>query len=739
MQVDYQDYLEAGYRIMALHSVANGICTCGDANCKALYKHPRASNWQHTPRWSEEQIDAMEQYGQLATGFGVVLDDDLILDIDPRNGGFESYAQLKEDLHIDPETEAGFVVETGGGGLHIYFKNRDNTPLVSHLSQYPGIDFKSSGFVVGCGSLHASGNTYEPKKGTPHDTGEAPQGIITLLEKKDTYRASYDGVHIDLTDAELEKMLGYYKNTDLDYEDWIRCGMAIHHATNGAGFELWDRWSQISDKYDPKDMEKKWHSFGKTANPVTIGTLIYHAKQGGYKQPVTFDAEIKELPSGTAETVDLLRPPGFVGQVTEWINKQCRFPREHLAVAAALSAIGNICGLRYIDEYYGVTSNQFIFCVAGSATGKEAVQQAQAEIHKVAAMGPATHGSIKSEQEIVRNLVKHQAALYIIDEMGFVLQKIKNARQRGGAAYLEGVIGMLMSAYSKANGYMLLSGDVRDAVRSDLNKEIAQLRKIEDQEGVPQGGKIEKIEQQLKSLDTGLEAPFLSLIGYTTPVTFNQLVDREQATNGFFGRSIIVNEKNTNPKAKKRFKPEPMSMPLQMAITSLAGNYKDGRVEMEGDRVAIPTTVEALDYLDDLQDEFHRMAEDTKEMVLEAVPRRAFELVLKVSLTLAAPEGIRTLEHVQWAHAFVLRDVNEKLNLAAGNMAEEDNRHGEALSRRILAQLDKDDGETTGVIANRCRPYTKEDVEKALANLEALKKVRSEDAQRKGSKRWYLL
>jgi len=33
--------------------------------------------------------------------------------------------------------------------------------------------------------------------------------------------------------------------------------------------------------------------------------------------------------------VDLLSPPGFVGQVTDWIDAQCRYPRRRLAVAAA--------------------------------------------------------------------------------------------------------------------------------------------------------------------------------------------------------------------------------------------------------------------------------------------------------------------------------------------------------------------------------------------------------------------
>ena len=35
-------------------------------------------------------------------------------------------------------------------------------------------------------------------------------------------------------------------------------------------------------------MPKKWHSFGKSANPAGYGTLLHYAKQGGYCEPITF-------------------------------------------------------------------------------------------------------------------------------------------------------------------------------------------------------------------------------------------------------------------------------------------------------------------------------------------------------------------------------------------------------------------------------------------------------------------
>ena len=117
-------------------------------------------------------------------------------------------------------------------------------------------------------------------------------------------------------------------------------------------------------------MPKKWHSFGKSANPAGYGTLLHHAKQGGYCEPITFvydgssgfvddevanggnDAttnKISNKQSALDDFVDVKRPPDFLGELTQWINDQCLYPRENLAVACALTAVSSLAGMRYIE------------------------------------------------------------------------------------------------------------------------------------------------------------------------------------------------------------------------------------------------------------------------------------------------------------------------------------------------------------------------------------------------------
>jgi hypothetical protein len=744
-KIMYREFWESGLRVFGLYGAHKNktgaiTCDCGNPHCQAAFKHPIAANWQHTPDWDDEQIEAMEFAGQFATGFGVLCKGLLVIDIDARNGGIDSWKALSV---VVPEiADAGMIVETGSGGgsRHLYFKAPEDVALLQHHPNYPGLDFKSSGFVVGPGSRHASGNFYNLAYGGPDDIGPAPDVLIDLLRKLDRHRTEYDGRSIDVTHDDLADMLAHV-DPDCDYDTWIRCGMSLHHATGGTGFAVWDAWSAKGQKYDEKGMDNHWHSFGRCANPVTIGTLIHHAEKGGWRMPVSFtpdpalnfddedDAPEKTtrkdgLPFDIAG-VDLTAPPGFAGQLARWIEDQSRRPRKRLAVAGALVALGNVAGLRYTDDRDGVTCNLFAFCVAGSRTGKEAIQQAVAHIHRAAGIAGATHGAIKSEQEIVRNLIRHQAALYVIDEIGIFLQKIKNAQTRGGALYLDGVIGMLMAAYSKADGFMLLTGDAKDEVRATLMKEIAQINKRIDETGADRvlQKRLDGLTAAMDGLDQGLDRPFLSLIGFTTPVTFDELVDYQSATNGFIGRSLIFNERETAPRSKRRFKKQ--TMPENMAATLSqiyhAGEFDNDappRVEYYGRRSIVPTDDKAHDMLDAALDWFEDQAEAHKSRTgLEALYLGAYELVSKVALVLAAPEGRRTQEHVRWAFALVRRDLEEKARLVTANDREKD-APKLALAAKISNIIDGD-GETFGVICNRLRKAKREDVKAALDDMVA--------------------
>lgn len=726
--MNHRDFLAAGFRAFGLHRIADGKCTCGRDDCHAAGKHPVAASWQHTPDWSDEQIETMEALDHFATGYGVLVAGLLVVDVDARNGGMASYERL---LNAIPEIAgAGLVVTTGSGGgsKHLYFRAPPGVAMLQHLPQFSGIDFKSSGYVVGPGSLHASGGRYEAVIGTPCDITDAPPALVDLLLKPDKHRAIVDGTAVDVSACDIDSMLAAI-DPDTDHETWYRCGMAIHQITGGTGFDLWDAWSARGTKYPGRDtLKTRWHSFGKSTNPVTIGTLRHYAQSAGWIEPVTFHDQTEWAAEPVRATldstgIDLLRPPGFVGEVAKWINSQSIFPRENLAVAAALMVISNVAGMRYTDPLDCAAFNLFCFGVADSATGKEAILQAHNELLRAAGVAGALVGGIKSEQEIYRNLIRHQAAFYAVDEMGEHLAKITSARTRGGAVYLEGVIGTMMSLYSKANSFAPVNGDLKEEIRKTLIAERSRLQKAIDEQGTADtdfARRLARLDQQLATIDMGLEAPFLSIFGLTTPERFDALMDFDMAANGFIGRALIFREHDRNPKIRPRGQRGKTSVPDAIRYT-LASLYAPGyagdldRVERVGDRCPIQTTPEAVQLLDEVSDAFWAMAEEHRESTgLHPIPRRGYELVTKISGTLAIPSGLRTAEHVRWAYTLARRDIEAKMRLAHANSTSD---RADALYSRILATLTAEHGDTARTVARACRAYSREDVDRALATL----------------------
>lgn len=741
----FRDYFEAGYRIFPLHSTTKGVCDCGDPECKALYKHPRVANWQHTPKWAESQIDVMEMTGQFKTGFGVLCEGYLIIDIDPRNGGDKSYKQLVKDTGIDFIDVSGFTVDTGGGGQHIYFKHSGAEKLNGHLKEYKGIDFKSSGFVVGCGSWHQSGNKYEVHDGFPEDVNELPQGLFDLLVKKISVNKNFDIEGEEITEQTIIDLLQYVNNSDLEYDDWIEIGMIIHESLSGNGFEIWDDWSKKSGKYDPKDMDFKWHSFGKNPSRVTIGTLIQKAKDNGYIEPVTFETSLTyDVDEMNTNDINLKQAPGIVGECIDYINSCSRYPRESLAVSAALTAVSNIAGMRFYDEDYGVTPNIFCFNVAGSATGKEAIQQALMELAISGGVAKAIYGTIKSEQEIYRNITRNQLTGYVIDEFGLTLGKIEQASKGGAASYLGGVVGALMSIYSKANGALPLGADFGEDLQKTIATQMAAIQKMIDENTAKEWDikRLESLSSLHAQISNGfIDKPYLTLSGYTTPETFNGLMTYAQATNGFMGRAILFEEKDNNPRAKKGFKKGNISTALDAKIKKLrtGGHYdifESQRVEWQHDKKAITTNKDASLLLDKIQDELHDKASHAMETNgLEAIVRRAFELVLKVSMILAIGDGEqRTVEHVRWAYALIKRDLESKTNLTGANIAEQEKNLANELLAKVRHKLSTEEGITIGVLANKIRNIKKENIQKALDYLVEQGEVKTTENQAKRGK-----
>lgn len=59
----------------------------------------------------------------------------------------------------------------------------------------------------------------------------------------------------------------------LDYQDWLRTGMALKHC--GCSVEDWNAWSRADTaRYNEAICIRKWNTFNESSTPVTLGTLV---------------------------------------------------------------------------------------------------------------------------------------------------------------------------------------------------------------------------------------------------------------------------------------------------------------------------------------------------------------------------------------------------------------------------------------------------------------------------------
>src|SRR3990167_8015075 len=101
------------------------------------------------------------------------------MDVDRGDGGVESF---KAALHERGERIETFRVRTGGGGYHLYFRAPERE-IGNRAGVLPGVDVRGAGgYVVGPGSPHASGKSYEIDRDVP--PVDMPDWLVDLCASR---------------------------------------------------------------------------------------------------------------------------------------------------------------------------------------------------------------------------------------------------------------------------------------------------------------------------------------------------------------------------------------------------------------------------------------------------------------------------------------------------------------------------------------------------------------------------
>lgn len=276
-------FLRAGFELFRLHRY-NVVYTDLKGRLKPRGKTPLARGWQKEP-----PLDSSALRRHMADGgnIGIRLGDShFVIDVDPRNGGRESYERLMKDF---PQSDAPTVI-TGTDGQHIFLRKPDTFEIVGGLPGYPGIDFKKKGgYVVAAGSVHPeTERTYhlDPLLDVT-DPSQVPMASQALLDFLTTRPRAASTEPMDCSVEQLERFLAALDPSDYsDYSAWLNMAMAAHHATGGSeeGMEVFVAWSQRDPIYVDRDDETraKWSTFKMTdGKQIRLGTIFHELNNLG--------------------------------------------------------------------------------------------------------------------------------------------------------------------------------------------------------------------------------------------------------------------------------------------------------------------------------------------------------------------------------------------------------------------------------------------------------------------------
>lgn len=191
MKANGQDAIELaelGLQVFPLHTWSVDRCSC-NTDCTSPAKHPRTRNGLKDA--TTDLSTLLNWWGMWpAANIGVRTGPEsgiVVLDIDPRNGGMETWLSMLAEHEY---THTGPACITGGGGMHLWMTH-PGVKILSRSSKLgAGLDVKADGgYVCAPPSVHQTGAPYVWVEGHAPwecDTQPIPEWLLVLMQDAQT-------------------------------------------------------------------------------------------------------------------------------------------------------------------------------------------------------------------------------------------------------------------------------------------------------------------------------------------------------------------------------------------------------------------------------------------------------------------------------------------------------------------------------------------------------------------------
>jgi Primase C terminal 2 (PriCT-2)/Bifunctional DNA primase/polymerase, N-terminal/Protein of unknown function (DUF3987) len=363
--------------------------------------------------------------------------------------------------------------------------------------------------------------------------GQRTSGEITPLpEQRGTYEA-------------VEDALRHIVNADLDYDSWVRIGMAIKGALGDEGWPLFEAWSETSQKHEPKTTAKIWRGFAPQR--IGAGTIYKLALDNGWQPApdLQLNGEVvlyghhpaRELlealkstdPIGLEPTGDTLPPPkplpagwdqvgGVIADMMALMSATAKRPQPVLALGASLCAIGTLMGRKYRTES-NTRSNLYVVGIAESGAGKNHSRVVINELFRKANLLQYLGGNkIASGTGLLTAIQRQPAILFQLDEFGMFLSAA--ADRKRSPRYVCEILDLMTELYT-TSGTTYFGVEYANTQNNNAHRAIHQ--------------------------------PCACVYGTTTPLHFWQALQAANVADGSLARFLIMESEDDFPDSNEAF------------------------------------------------------------------------------------------------------------------------------------------------------------------------------------------
>ncbi len=678
-------------------------CNLGDT-CKNIGKHPKGkpdttdtTDINQVRSWLENGDNVAIRTGNLS---GIT-----VIDIDDEEK-FKIF--LKENRIVLPTT---YKINSGRGS-HLYF---EYDPRLPNIQLGNDLCIKNIGIdVIGDrkqinsqGSVHKSGKRYE-RANSENNTKKMPEDFILKLleivkegkiknsENKNSRRLFFDDNRSSgITREELGILLDNI-SPDLEYDRWVKVGMAIKSA-NGT-VEDFDSWSRSGKSYTAGEPARKFDTFSEDGG-IGIGTLF---SMSGITRSEVYDRTIKgQSISSEVEKIkrfeedknieiieeevkienkkDIPKMLRKLEPITkEYINDNIgKEFKEFIRIInfhspQDLSSFGFSCGLSFFCllmcgryEFSEVSPNLYLIILGQTGSGKSlAMDRTTALLYKI---DKTLFGgdSLSSSEGLVKSLERSSNLILTLDEFGKVLEEAFKKE----STFKNATLTMILKLFTKGRGVYHIPTKVSEE----------------------------------KGTDNTIERPLLNILGASTPSTIWDCVKDKDISSGFLPRFLIIRLAEN--------KLEDFKMPTYNEETNLK-NIRDKDAFIERIKLLSPIGADVFGHKGSVQlPKQMRITDEAREVYSQifdyhnkirrkyintfrlSIVTRQVEIITKIAMCIAFSENIFdpiiTDKMMLFAYNFVLDCLNGTMEEVNDHIHENERDRNK---KRVYKYIAKNDG-----------------------------------------------